>query len=167
MKLEHIEALKKEKRYAEALIACDDMAVNNPELIHEARRQKSYIFSRQAQYSAAVHELSSIIETGGATIGDYDSAAFWALYDGQFKQALDWYLIALKMGKEQNEAWFRSNEVFLIAYIYMELGEQEKALAFLEKGEAESADGGPFLIPNKGFCEIQQLREEIQRRTSI
>lgn len=164
MTLEQIKILIQERRYDEALEACEKENTGNSELNYEIHRQKSHIYSRQAKYQNATSELEAIIKAGVATLGDYDSAAFWALYDGQIKKALEWYLIALDLGEEQNESWFRSNELCLIAYIYMELGEFEKALEFLDESEKES--DGSFLIPNKGFCERNQLRDEIRLRSS-
>lgn len=170
MNLETIKSLIKERRYDEALDACKQLAESQPELKYEVMRQKSYIYAGRAEYKAAVAELSSIIDAGEADIGNYDSAAFWSLYDEQFKQALDWYLIALKMGEEQNESWFRSNELCLIAYIYMKLGEFEKAISFLDKDESDDKDSSFLIpIPNEGIvgiCEVKQLRDEIRRRSA-
>lgn len=165
MKLEIIKSLIKEKRYDEALVACEKLMVSQPELKYDVMRQKSYIYTRRAEYKAAIKELLSIIDAGEARLGDYDSAAFWALYDGQFDQALEWYFVALRMGEEQNETWFRSNELYLIAYIYMELGKFEESLHFLDKDISQDKNAS-FLIPNKGFCEVEQLRNEIHRRAS-
>jgi tetratricopeptide (TPR) repeat protein len=165
MTLAQIEQLINQGRYEEATDAGKDLLAMKPELKFEVARLRSYMFSRQAEYSAAIEELSSIIKAGEATLGDYDKAAFWALYDGQFHKALDWYLIALKMGEEQNETWFRSGELDRIAYIYMELGEYENAMSFLDKLESDG-DDGPFLIPHKGFCALKQLRDEIRRRAA-
>jgi tetratricopeptide (TPR) repeat protein len=165
MNLETIKSLIKERRYDEALEACQQLTQSQPELRFEVMRQKSSIYARRAEYNAAVKELSSIIDAGEADLKDYDSAAFWSLYDGKLEQALSWYLIALKLGEEQNRDWFKSNELCLIAYIYMELEEFEKAESFLDKDESDDKDT-TFLIPNKGFCEVKELRNEIRRRAT-
>jgi tetratricopeptide (TPR) repeat protein len=165
MNLETIKSLVKEKRYDKALEACEQLMQSQPESKFEVIRQKSSIYARRAEYSAAVKELSSIIDAGQADLKDYDSAAFWSLYDGKLEPALGWYLIALKLGEEQNRDWFKSNELCLIAYIYMELGEFEKADSFLDTDESDDKDTS-FLIPNKGFCEVKELRNEIRRRAT-
>lgn len=169
MNLETIKFLIKDRRYDEALNACQQLTESQPQLKYDVMRQKSYLYSARGEYKAAVGELSAIIEAGKARIGDYDSAAFWALFDEQYKQALDLYLTALKIGEEQNESWFRSHELSLISYIYMKLGEFEKALSFLDKFEAEEPQDTTFLVPvpNEGIlglCESKELRGEIQRR---
>ncbi len=163
-KLTDIRKLIQQAKYVEALAACD-LLLNQPELLFDVLRQKSHLYSRQGSYELAVRQLSQIIDSGEATISDFHSAAFWALYDRQLKQALDWYLIALKMGEDQNETWFRSNALHLIAYIYMELGEFEKAIYYLDKDESDEKDSS-FLIPYIGFCEVKQLRDEIRLRAS-
>jgi tetratricopeptide (TPR) repeat protein len=165
-KLTDIRNLVEQRKYAEALAACDDLSLKQPELLFDVLRQKSNIYSRQGNYELAASELSQIIDSGEASIGDFHSAAFWTLYSGQFKQALDWYLIALKMGEDQNETWFRSNELHLIAYIYMEVGEFDKAINnYLDKDDSDDKNSS-FLIPIKGFCGVKQLRDEIRRRAS-
>lgn len=163
MNLKEVKKLIKKKRYDKALHTCERLMNEHPELRYELMRQKSWVYSRRAEYKNAVAELSTIIDEGEATLSDYDTAAFWALHNGQFHQALEWYLIALNLGKEQNREWYKSNELYLIAYIYMELGEYEKALTYLNKDDTRDKDGS-FLIPNKGFCEVNHLRNEILRR---
>ena len=163
MSLETIKSLIKQRRHDEALEACNQLTESQPELKYEVMRQRSYLYAGQAEYRAAVKDLSSMIDTGQANLSDYNSAALWALCDGQLEQALEWLLIALKMGEEQNEEWFRSEELCLVAYIYMELGEYEKAMSFLNKDESDDKDTS-FFVPNKGFCEITDLRAEIERR---
>lgn len=170
MNLEVIKSFIKERRYDEALDACQQLIQSQPELKYHIMRQKSYIYAGRGEYKVAIAELSSIIDADKADIGDYDSAAFWSLYDEQYKQALDWYLIALRIGEEQNRDWFRSNELCLIAYIYMKLGEFEKAISFLDKDESDDKDSSFLVpIPNEGIvgvCEVKQLREEIHRRAT-
>lgn len=163
IKLTEIQKLILEAKYDEALAACDDLSQNHPELLLDVLRQRSHVYSRQASYELAVDQLSQIIDSGEATIGDFQSAAFWALYDGQLKRALDWYLIVLKMGDDQNEKWFRSNALSLIAYINMELGEFDKAIYYLDEVATDDKDSS-FLIPIIGFCEVKQLRDQIRLR---
>lgn len=170
MDIEAIKSLIKGGQYDEALEACQQLTENRPELKYDVLRQKSYLYSRQGKYKAAVNELSSIINTGEARISDYHLAAFWALFDEQLKSALDWYLITLQLGEDQNETWFRYNTLCSIAYIYMKFGEYEKATFFLDKVESDDEDPSFFIpLPNEGIlgrCEVQQLRNEIKRRAA-
>ncbi len=163
MDLELIKSLIKERLYDQALNFCQQLAARRPDLKYAVMRQKSYIYTARAEYKAAVAELSSMIEADQANLGDYHSAASWALCDGQLEQALEWLLIVLKMGEEQNEEWFRSSALCLTAYICMELGEYGEAMSFLDKDESADKDSS-FFVPNKGFCEVTDLRAEIQRR---
>jgi tetratricopeptide (TPR) repeat protein len=163
-KLPDIRNLVEQRKYDEALAACDDLSINQPELLFDILRQKSNIYSRQGNYALAARELSQIIDVGEASLSDFHSAAFWSLYDGQVEQALEWYLIALQMGEDQSETWFRPNVLHLIAYIYMELEEVDKAIYYLDKDKSD--DDSSFLIPIKGFCSVRQLRDEISLRSS-
>ena len=163
MNLETIKSLIKGRLYEEALDACKQLSESSPKLKYEVMRQKSFIHTHRAEYKAAVKELSLMIEEGQAELRDYHSAAFWALHDEQFEKAREWFLITLRIGEEQNDEYFESDSLFLLAYIYMELGEYENAMSFLNKLEPEERDDS-YLTPNKGFCELSDLRNEIERR---
>jgi tetratricopeptide (TPR) repeat protein len=168
MNLEAIKSLVKERRYVDALAACERLTAIQPELKYEVMRQKSYIYAARSEYKAAIKELSFIINDGKADIGCYNSAAFWALFDEQYEQALGWYLIALKLGEKQDDTWYRSNELFLTAYVYLRLGKYEEAISYLDKLEPDDKNSS-FLIPmpNEGLvgdCKVKQLRDEINSR---
>src|SRR5690606_22702962 len=126
----------------------------------------SHIHSSQGLYKEAVDDGLLVIEAGEADVGCYDTTAFWALFDGQLERSLKLYLIALKMGEEQDDSWFRSNELFLIGYIYFKLGDFKKAASFLDKLEDDDKESS-FLVPIPeegilGQCEVMQLYEEIR-----
>jgi hypothetical protein len=171
MNLETIKLLIKNRQYDDALTTCNELTESHPEFEYEIMYQRSHVYAARGNYKDAVKELSLIIDAGKATLGNYDTAAFWALFDEQLEQSLDWYLIALKMGEDQDESWFRSNELFLISYIYFKLEEFEKAISFLNKLEVENTNSSFLIpIPNEGIvaeCTAKQLLEEIYKSKNV
>lgn len=167
MNLETIKSLIRQSRYREALAICDEVLKNQPDLKLEIIRQKSHICSRQADYKGAVRELELILDSGRAAVGDYNSAAFWSLFDDQPERALKWYLTGLERGERENDEWFKAHQLFLIAYIHRRLENYEAAKLYIDKAEAFSEEKS-FLVPVPAekmlsVCETKQLRAEINR----
>lgn len=159
-----IKRLAEQRRYNEALEACENFLNHFPERKAEVLRIRAYVFSLQGEFSRALNDREAVFAAGEGTIRDYYLGADDALSAREFDQAVEWLNEVLRLGKEQNEHWFDSAACFFLSDAYMELGQHTEAISSLDRAVAIESDIA-MPIPHIGMCTAEQLRAEIKRRS--
>lgn len=164
MDLKAIKSLTEQKRYDEALAACEELLRQAPESKADVLRARASVFARSRDYERALHDRETLFEMGEGKIADYYLAADTALAARKFTQAAIWLKEVLRLGEAQSETWFKAASHFLLAYAQMEIGQYQEAFANLDCAIAVEADIAMPLPGMCGTCSHEQLREEIRRR---
>lgn len=164
MDLKTIKSLTEQKRYDDALAACELLLQEIPERTADILRSRASVFVRIRDYERALQDRQSLFKMGEGTIADYYLAADNALSARKFAEACGWLSEVLRLGEEQGETWFKAGAYFLLAYAQMELGQYKDAIATLDHAVAVEVDIAMPLPGMCGICSHQQLREKIIRR---
>lgn len=163
--IDQIKQLIKSSAYDEAIKKLNSLSVNSPELNSEIQRTWAYLYSRQGNYNFAVEAYSVIIDSGKAKSKDYHLGAFWSIYNKDFQRAYDWLLLSLEKEKEENEKWYKSSNIFYLAYTSMELKKYDEALNHIKVfNQMVNADNDECFIPIYGLVSGKKLLTEIQKR---
>lgn len=164
LKLEKIRFLTKQKLYNEAFVECEKLLNELPERKYEILRIRASTFARSGNYAGALQDYKTIIEDGEGTISDYYLAASRSLYAEQFAKAIMYFLEVLRLGEEQDDAWFKSATYFYLSYTQMELSNYREANDYLDEAVKQSPDIALPIPKVCGMLSHFELRKEIHRR---
>jgi tetratricopeptide (TPR) repeat protein len=163
MELKHIKAIAEKGEYDRALTECEKLLRGPGPKKTDILRTRAYVFALSGDYGNAVKDRQAIMEMGEATVDDYFLAANNALSAGNVKRASVWLKEVLRLGEEQNETWFKSASLFLLAYSEMELRQFSNAHLSLSRAIAiEPACA--MSLPGMGMCNHKKLEDEIRKR---
>lgn len=163
MELEEVISFIDKRQYDDAIAACNALLEESREKKIDVLRVRAYAYARAGEYQHALEDYDRIFEDEGVEIKDFYLAGFDAIYAAQFEKALDCFLEVLRLSKEQKENWFLSATLFYLSYVQMQLNEYGKAVEYLNEAVLVEADVA-MPVPEGGFCNGEQLREEIERR---
>lgn len=165
MSLKEIKSLAEQARYHDALTECTKLFQDPQANKADVLRTRAYVFALSGDYERAIRDRETIFSMGEGTIRDYYLAADHALSSRDFAQTCAWLNEVLRLGEDQNEAWFKSAAHFLLAYAQMALGQYEEAIANLDRAVVVESSVA-MLTPELGMCNQDRLRQEILKRQS-
>jgi tetratricopeptide (TPR) repeat protein len=168
-KLREIRALSAEAKHDHAINRCNFLLEQYRSKVDKAEvlRLRAEVYEQRQKYDQAIVDRELIFTLGEGTIRDYYKAAECAVYRGEYGRARLWTMTALRLGADLSETWFVPACYFLLAYISMQTGHYQDAIANLNR--AASADVAAT-VPLRGLPHLYsypQLRQEIERRASL
>ncbi len=162
MDVRQIKSLADKRQYEAALAECEKLLHESEDCNPDVLRVRSYVFALRGDYQRALQDREAVFEMGEGTIKDYYLGADDAISAGNFTLAAKWLNEVLRLGEAQNEIWFESATYFLLAYVYMKLGQYQEAIINLDNAHAIESDIA-MPLPGLGMCDHNRLREEIKK----
>ncbi len=164
MNIKYIKSLSKQKKYDEALVACDNLLQELPESKADILRVRASVHTRMSNHESALQDRKTLFDMQDGKISDYYLAADNALNIRDFEFSSVLLKEVLQLGYAQNEKWFESGAYFLLAYAQMELGQYDDSIAYLDHAASLEADIAMPLPGICGVCGYGQLLDEINKR---
>jgi|SRR5882672_3506190 len=146
----------------EALAHCNALLAELPESKAEILRLRAYVYAHRGMYEEAIVDRETLISSGNGILRDYYQLGDNSVSAGRFADASKWFHEVLRRGADQNETWFDSAALLLLAYAQMRLGRLQEAAQYLEKAAAIDPECA-MPVRGEGIVTHQSLRDEIRR----
>jgi tetratricopeptide (TPR) repeat protein len=155
-----VDLLVKQGLLDEALAQCDFLIVQHPEWRVDIIRLRAYTYARKGMYPQAISEREALIESGDGMLRDYFQLGDNLLSAGRFAAASESFQEVLRLGAEQNESWFESAALLLLAYAQLRLGQLQLAIVYLDRAVAINPESA-MPVHGEGMLTHQDLRIKI------